>query len=234
MLNGGRPPLMVFLLLQWPTRKLRLLWSLCKYQQICILIYLFFIICYPTDSYTVSTWIVRNKLEPWTLQHHLSTSDDLVNIYNKCLEICPLSICPCFASDIWNKSYMNCWNEMKMKKWSSQWMQFMQLRKRSLKKIQDFNGFNHVKVLNFFQALLRNCILRSLRRSFLHFHVLVLMGKIFDQQCFERIGDRSGMIWILIFMIPVVFASMIHNSRKNYLPDSWFTKTFDHLLTWWF
>ena len=30
---------------------------------------------------------------------------------------------------IWNKSYMNCENEMKMKKWSSQWTQFMQLRK---------------------------------------------------------------------------------------------------------
>ena len=25
------------------------------------------------------------------------------------------------VNDIWNKSYMNCENEMKMKKWSSQW-----------------------------------------------------------------------------------------------------------------
>ena len=25
------------------------------------------------------------------------------------------------VNDIWNKSYMNCGNEMKMKKWSSQW-----------------------------------------------------------------------------------------------------------------
>ena len=32
-------------------------------------------------------------------------------------------------NDIWNKSYMNCGNEMKMKKWSSQWTQFTQLRK---------------------------------------------------------------------------------------------------------
>ena len=76
---------------------------------------------------------MRNKLEPWTLQHNLSTSDDLVNIYNKYLEICPLSICPCFANDIWNKSYMNCGNEMKVKKWSSQWTQFMQLRKEAWK-----------------------------------------------------------------------------------------------------
>ena len=30
------------------------------------------------------------------------------------------------VGDIWNKSYMNCGNYMKMKKWSSQWTQFMQ------------------------------------------------------------------------------------------------------------
>ena len=44
-------------------------------------------------------------------------------------------------------------------------------------------------------------------------------------------GGRSGIIWILIFMIPAVFASMIHDSYKNFLPDSLFTKTIDHLLT---
>ena len=38
------------------------------------------------------------------------------------------------VNDIWNKSYMNCGNEMKMKKWSSQWTQFMK------KRIQNFNG----------------------------------------------------------------------------------------------
>ena len=38
---------------------------------------------------------------------------------------------------IWNKSYMNCGNEMKMEKWSSQWMQFMQLRKEAWKKNRD-------------------------------------------------------------------------------------------------
>ena len=36
--------------------------------------------------------------------------------------------------DIWNKSYMNCGNEMKMKKWWSQRTQFMQLRKEAWKK----------------------------------------------------------------------------------------------------
>ena len=35
---------------------------------------------------------------------------------------------------------MNCGNETKMKKWSSQWTQFMQLHKEAWKKIQDFNG----------------------------------------------------------------------------------------------
>ena len=45
------------------------------------------------------------------------------------------------VNGIWNKSYMNCGNEMKMKKWSLQRMQFMQLRKEAWKKnIQDFNG----------------------------------------------------------------------------------------------
>ena len=44
-------------------------------------------------------------------------------------------------NDIRNKSYMNCGNEMKMKKWLSQWTQFMQLRKEAWKKkIPDFNG----------------------------------------------------------------------------------------------
>ena len=37
------------------------------------------------------------------------------------------------VNHIWNKSYMNCGNEMKMKKWSSQWTQFMQLRKEASK-----------------------------------------------------------------------------------------------------
>ena len=38
------------------------------------------------------------------------------------------------VNDIWNKSYKNCGNEMKMKKWSSQWTQFMQLGKKAWKK----------------------------------------------------------------------------------------------------
>ena len=37
-------------------------------------------------------------------------------------------------NDIRNKSYMNCGNEMKMKKWLSQWTQFMQLCKEAWKK----------------------------------------------------------------------------------------------------
>ena len=39
------------------------------------------------------------------------------------------------VNDIWNKSYMNCGNEMKLKKWLSLWMQFMQLCKEARKKI---------------------------------------------------------------------------------------------------
>ena len=45
------------------------------------------------------------------------------------------------VNDIWNKSFMNCRNEMKWRNDCSSETQFMQLRKdRSLKKIQDFNG----------------------------------------------------------------------------------------------
>ena len=53
------------------------------------------------------------------------------------------------VNDIWNTSYMNCgnemkWNEMKMKKWSSQWTQFMQLRKEAWKKFRTSTGFEPV------------------------------------------------------------------------------------------
>ena len=44
-----------------------------------------------------------------------------------------ISIIIFFVNDIWNKSCMNCGNEMKWK-WSSQWTQFMQLRKEAWKK----------------------------------------------------------------------------------------------------
>ena len=46
------------------------------------------------------------------------------------------------VNDIWNKSYMNCRNEMKMKKWLSQWTQFMQLRKEAWKKFTNTHFFH--------------------------------------------------------------------------------------------
>ena len=49
-----------------------------------------------------------------------------------------------FVNDIWNKPYMNCGNEMKMKKWSSQWTQFMHLRKEAWKKFRTSTGFEPV------------------------------------------------------------------------------------------
>ena len=42
-----------------------------------------------------------------------------------------ISIIIFFVNNIWNKSYMNCGNEMKLKKWLSQWTQFMPLRKEA-------------------------------------------------------------------------------------------------------
>ena len=55
------------------------------------------------------------------------------------------------VNGIWNKSYMNYGNEMKMKKWSSQWTQFMQLRKEAWKRV---TGSNPVEFLNFLFRLL--------------------------------------------------------------------------------
>ena len=43
-----------------------------------------------------------------------------------------------------NHIIMNCGNEMKMKKWSLQWMQFMQLRKEAWKKFRTSTGFEPV------------------------------------------------------------------------------------------
>ena len=86
------------------------------------------------------------------------------------------------VNDIWNKSYMNSGNEMKMKKLSSQWTQLMQLRKeasflsrehmnpqltcfqrqwlhssvsRASHRYREVTGSNPVVVLNTFQASLR-------------------------------------------------------------------------------
>ena len=54
------------------------------------------------------------------------------------------------VNDIWNKSYINCGNEIKMKKWSSQWTQFMQLRKEAWKN----SGVKCSKSLNAFEMRL--------------------------------------------------------------------------------
>ena len=50
-------------------------------------------------------------------------SRSIVDSYVPVKEMC--------VNDIWNKSYMNCGNEIKTKKWSSQWTQFMKLRKQA-------------------------------------------------------------------------------------------------------
>ena len=50
----------------------------------------------------------------------------------------------CTVNDIWTKSYMNCGNEMKVKKWSSQRTQSMQLHKEAWKKFRTSTGFEPV------------------------------------------------------------------------------------------
>ena len=65
---------------------------------------------------------------------------------------------------IGNFTYQN--KDMKMKNWSSQWTQFMQLRKE----FRTSTWFEPVEVLNFFQASFTQLHkFHSLRRSFLHF-----------------------------------------------------------------
>ena len=73
-------------------------------------------------------------------------SRSIVDSYVPVKEMC--------VNDIWNKSYMNCGNEIKTKKWSSQWKQFMKLRKEALNKFSTSTGFEPI----FFQSSLRNCI----------------------------------------------------------------------------
>ena len=48
-------------------------------------------------------------------------------------------LCGAISSAVFNKSWSKL-ASLKMKKWSSQWTQFMQLRKQAWKKIQYFNG----------------------------------------------------------------------------------------------
>ena len=79
---------------------------------------------------------VKNSEKKKTKKTRTSTEFEHVTTRYRCdVPVKEMSV-----NDIWNKSYMNCGNEMKMKKSSSQWTQFMQLRKEAWKKIQDFNG----------------------------------------------------------------------------------------------
>ena len=84
------------------------------------------------------------------------------------------------VNDIWNKSYMNCGNEMKMKRWSSQWMQFMQLRKEAWKKFRTSSEFFFFS--GFFTELHK---LRSLRQAFLHFHNVLFWKRLMACQTNE-------------------------------------------------
>ena len=105
----------------------------------------------------------------------ISSRDIAIPSFSKVLCIMKL-----FLLVIYEINHMNCGNEMRMKRWSSQWTQFMQLRKKGWKNFRtwpapnvrgfiaqlvehrtgnrEVTGSNPVEVLNFFQASLRNCI----------------------------------------------------------------------------
>ena len=85
------------------------------------------------STFVGSVWFISSRFS--------STESTMKEKYKKYKRLKTISL---FVNDIWNKSYMNCGNEMKMKKWSSQRTQFMQLRKEAWKKIQDLTGFEPV------------------------------------------------------------------------------------------
>ena len=80
-------------------------------------------------------WVVYHIFLPMVLRYKLGYSDHFVN-------------------DIWNKSYMKCRNEMRMKKWSSQWTQFMQSRKYIFSRLMFFSPSSRLPMTYFLDCLL--------------------------------------------------------------------------------
>ena len=117
------------------------------------------------------------------------------------------------VNDIWNKSYMNCGNEMKMKKWSSQWTQFMQLRKETWKKFRTSTGFEPV----ISRLPVRLHKLRSLRPSFLHFHFISAVHIWFISYIINT-HFFHGNIWTHNWAAPNVsgfIAQMVEHRKSN-------------------
>ena len=108
---------------------------------------------------------------------------------------------------------MNCGNETKTKKWSSQWTQFMQLRKEDWKKNRFKPRWSAEFVLGFFTQFHK---LRSLRRSFLRFYFIStvhiwFISYIINTHLFH------GNIWIHNWPAPNVsgFIAQLHGRASH-------------------
>ena len=95
-----------------------------------------------------------------------------------------------------------------MKKWSSQWTQFMQLRKEAWKKIQDFNG--------------------------VWAHDLAIIGAMIYQLCYEAtdIGSRSIVgSYFPVKEMSVVIAQLVEHRTGNHEvtgSNQWSTNRFSN------
>ena len=115
---------------------------------------------------------------------------------------------------LWNKSYMNCGNEMKMKIWSSQWRQFIQLRKEAWK-----NSEIQAWIFSGFLTQLHK--LRSLRRSFLHFHKLTLSCRIPFIHNYNKILKSDGLSAVLISALIGWYQSSLSNWTARAIARTW-------------
>ena len=106
------------------------------------------------------------------------------------------------VNDMWNKSYMNCGNEMKMKKWSSQWTQFMQLRKEAWKKNSRLNFF--------FQAYLHSCI--NCVHCDDHFFIFISFPQFIYDLFHISLSLKISLVNIWICHIYVFFGLKLHET----------------------
>ena len=115
---------------------------------------------------------LQRGLNPWSRdtgvmlyqQSHEATDVGSRSIVGSYVPVKEMSV-----NDMWNKSYMNCRNEMKMKKWSPQWTQFRQLRNEAWsygavsKNLALRAGYMYVTKILLFEV---NSVLKSLLTNY--------------------------------------------------------------------
>ena len=92
---------------------------------------------------------LQRDLNPWprdtgAMRYQLSYEFEATDVGSRSIVGSYVPVKEMSVNDIWNESYMNCGNKMKMKKWLWHWTQFMQLRKEAWKKFRTSTGFEPV------------------------------------------------------------------------------------------